>query len=98
MNRIYLRALAMAMGWLWTTASFGWGSEGHQAVASLAQGQLSAKAHAEVDRLLALEPEQTLVTISTWAARPRLHGTTLTSRGIPAPMTLSGIVRTDTAW
>ena len=43
-----------------------WGKEGHQVVASLAETQLTAKAHAEVDRLLALEPGTTLQSISTW--------------------------------
>jgi hypothetical protein len=40
-------------------------------VASLAETQLSAKVHAEVDRLLALEPGATLQTISTWADEHR---------------------------
>jgi hypothetical protein len=45
---------------------FAWGKEGHQVVAGLAETQLSAKARTEVDRLLALEPGETLQSISTW--------------------------------
>ena len=44
-----------------------WGSQGHQVIAGLALEQLTPKARAEVDRLLAREPGETLVSISTWA-------------------------------
>lgn len=44
-----------------------WGSQGHQVIARLALAQLTPKARAEVDRLLAREPGETLVSISTWA-------------------------------
>ncbi len=53
----------------------GWGSQGHQVVANLAQAQLSAKAKREVDRLLALEPVDTLSSISTWADEHRSPAT-----------------------
>ena len=52
-----------------------WGSQGHQVVANLAQAQLSAKAKREVDRLLALEPGETLASISTWADEHRSPAT-----------------------
>jgi hypothetical protein len=52
-----------------------WGSQGHQVVANLAQAQLSAKAKREVDRLLFLEPGQTLASISTWADEHRSPAT-----------------------
>lgn len=52
------------------TNAFGWGKEGHQVVANMAETQLSAKARAEVDRLLALETGATL-SISTWADEHR---------------------------
>lgn len=48
-----------------------WGAQGHQVVAKLAQSQLSAPARREVDRLLALEPGETLASISTWADERR---------------------------
>ena len=48
-----------------------WGSEGHQVIASLAAARLTPVARAEVDRLLALEPGETLVSISTWADEHR---------------------------
>ncbi len=48
-----------------------WGTQGHQVVANLAQAQLSAKARGGVERLLALEPGQTLASISTWADEHR---------------------------
>lgn len=50
---------------------YAWGKEGHQVVAGLAETQLSAKGRTEVDRLLALEPGQTLQSISTWADEHR---------------------------
>jgi hypothetical protein len=48
-----------------------WGTEGHQVIASLAAAQLTPKAKAEVGRLLALEPGETLASISTWADEHR---------------------------
>ena len=51
--------------------AYGWGTEGHQVVAELAQAQLTTKARAEVRRLLTLEPGETLVSISTWADEHR---------------------------
>ena len=48
-----------------------WGTEGHQVVALIAQSQLTPKARAEVDRLLALEPGATLASVSTWADEHR---------------------------
>ena len=48
-----------------------WGTQGHQVIASLAQVQLTAKAKAEIDKLLALEPGETLASISTWADEHR---------------------------
>lgn len=44
-----------------------WGSEGHRIVAHLAEPLLSATARAEIDRLLAGQPEPTLAGISNWA-------------------------------
>lgn len=63
-------ALALVMAIVATNA-FGWGKEGHQVVANLAATQLTDKARAEVDRLLAMEPGQTLQSISTWADEHR---------------------------
>ncbi len=48
-----------------------WGSQGHQVIATIASAQLTAKARAEVDRLLAAEPGETLTSISTWADEHR---------------------------
>ena len=67
---IFRASVAIATALLVSNA-FAWGKEGHQVVASLAETQLSAKAHAEVDRLLALEPGATLQSISTWADEHR---------------------------
>lgn len=52
---------------LFPSEGWAWGSTGHQVVALLAQAQLTPKARAEVDRLLAPEPGQTLSSVSTWA-------------------------------
>ena len=48
-----------------------WGTEGHQVIALIAQSQLTAKARAEVDRLLAQEPGTTLASVSSWADEHR---------------------------
>ena len=48
-----------------------WGTNGHQVIALIAEGKLSPKAKAEVDRLLAQEPGQSLASVSTWADEHR---------------------------
>ena len=53
------------------STAYAWGSEGHQVIALIAQSQLTSKARAEVDRLLAQEPGATLASVSTWADEHR---------------------------
>ncbi|MGY1530335.1 S1/P1 nuclease [Luteimonas sp. A649] len=48
-----------------------WSAEGHRIVARIAEANLTPEARAEVDRLLADEPEPTLAAISTWADEQR---------------------------
>ncbi len=74
MKSMYLRArraivLVVLIGI--TNAAFAWGSQGHQVVAMLAEAQLSPQARKEVNKLLALEPGETLASISTWADEHR---------------------------
>jgi hypothetical protein len=47
--------------------AWAWGTQCHQVIAGLTSEQLTAKARQQVDRLLALEPGATLVSVSTWA-------------------------------
>ena len=54
-----------------------WGELGHHVVASMAQQQLGANARLQMQRLLNLEPGQTLVSVSTWADE---HRDPITSR------------------
>ncbi len=61
----------LALLTLCASNALAWGKVGHQVVSSLAATQLSKKARAEVDRLLALEPGATLESISTWADEHR---------------------------
>lgn len=70
-----LRQISVIVLALLTTNVFAWGRDGHQVVAGLAAAQLSVKARAEVDRLLALEPGATLQSISTWPDEIRIPGT-----------------------
>lgn len=48
-----------------------WGAQAHQLIAELADAQLSPAAHKGVDQLLALEPDASLESISTWADEHR---------------------------
>jgi hypothetical protein len=48
-----------------------WGAQGHQVIAGLATEQLTPQARQQVERLLALEPGATLVSVSTWADEVR---------------------------
>jgi hypothetical protein len=59
------------MACLATSNAMAWGTDGHQVIALIAQSQLTPKALAEVERLLALEPGETLVSVSTWADEHR---------------------------
>ena len=52
-------------------AAHAWGTQGHQVIANLGQAQLTTKAKAEIDKLLALEPGETLASTSTWADEHR---------------------------
>ena len=65
--RILMSLVAMLSLMLGATVAHAWGSQGHQVIAGLALAQLTPKARAEVDRLLAQEPGETLMSISTWA-------------------------------
>jgi len=72
------RKLAAALPTVWhsillaVTAAFpfaaqAWGVEAHRLIAELAETRLTDSTRAQVNRLLALEPGATLVSISTWA-------------------------------
>lgn len=54
-----------------TLPAFAWGRDGHAVVAQIAQDHLTPQARATVDRLLALEPGATLVSIASWADEHR---------------------------
>jgi len=64
-------AALAALGLLCGPDAHAWGAQGHRVIAMLAQSQLTPTARKEVTRLLALEPGQTLVSISTWADEHR---------------------------
>jgi nuclease S1 len=67
LGRLAIIATVIALG----STAHAWGTQGHQVIANLAYAQLTTKAKAEVDRLLALEPGATLASISTWADETR---------------------------
>ena len=48
-----------------------WGAQGHRLVAEVADARLNPTARAEVDRLLATEPDATLASIAPWADQLR---------------------------
>lgn len=72
---VLLRAF-MGVLLLAPVAALAWGAQGHQVVATLAQMSLTPEAGAAVNRLLALEPGQTLAFVSTWADEHRDPATT----------------------
>ena len=51
--------------------AFGWGTEGHEAVAIVAYRALTPSARARVDAILALEPGATLASVASWADQSR---------------------------
>ena len=56
-------------------ASLAWGVDGHRLIADYASARLSPAARVQVERLLALEPEATLASVSIWADEVRLPTT-----------------------
>jgi len=56
--------------------AFGWSKQGHQLVGELAERDLTPAARAEVQRLLAGEPNPTLAGVSTWADEIRAQSRT----------------------
>lgn len=67
--------IAMLCSALFPSTARAWGQRGHQLIAVLAEAQLTPKARAETQRLLALEPGETLASISTWADEHRSPAT-----------------------
>lgn len=78
MTRRISHALAAAAALCLTAtpmAAQAWGAKTHEVIAALAQERLTPKARQMVDELLAQEPGETLVSISTWADRVRAPST-----------------------
>ena len=63
-------ALALALTFVPTDA-LAWGAQGHRLVARIAETRLTPQTQAEVDRLLAAEPDPTLHAIAPWADQLR---------------------------
>lgn len=62
-----LHGLLGLLVWAGYGMALAWGPEGHKIIASLAEQQLTPVARKEVERLLALEPGATLVSVANWA-------------------------------
>ena len=69
-TKVHILFVALTFA-LMANAAHAWGVVGHQVVALVAQAQLTPKARAEVDRLLAQESGETMASISTWADEHR---------------------------
>ncbi len=67
--------LLLALSLLTGANAWSWGAQGHEVIAAVAWQRLTPPARQEVSRLLALEPGQTLVSISTWADEHRSPAT-----------------------
>jgi len=59
--------ITVAATLLWTPPCFAWGPRGHRIVARLAEAQLTPKAWAEAQRLLALRGARHLADVAAWA-------------------------------
>ena len=70
-NKSWLCGLILSIAVTGASVAHAWGTDGHHVIAIVAASNLTTKAKAEVDRLLALEPGATLVSISTWADEHR---------------------------
>lgn len=63
-------ALALALS-VAATDAHAWGAQGHRLVGRIAESRLTPAARAEVDRLLASEPDPTLSGVAPWADQLR---------------------------
>lgn len=61
----------LVLGIALSSSAMAWGGDGHRIIAMLGEAQLSPAERKEVNRLLALEPRETLASISTWADEHR---------------------------
>ncbi|WP_225730270.1 MULTISPECIES: S1/P1 nuclease [unclassified Nocardia] len=75
-------ALAATMSVAPPTAN-AWGRQGHSTSAAIADTRLTAAARAEVDRLLAGEPDPTLAGVANWADQVRADDPELGKRSAP---------------
>jgi len=79
-----MRALAplllLALSLLHSPQANAWGGQGHRLVARIAETELTPKARAQVDTLLAGEPDPTLAGIASWADELREHDPDLGKR------------------
>lgn len=69
--RGFAGAFAFVAGLLCAQAAWAWGADGHRLIAEHAFERLTPAARSQVERLLALEPEATLPSLSTWADEVR---------------------------
>lgn len=61
----------LCLGTFFCNPVHAWGEDGHEIISAIAEAKLTPAARKEVARLLALEPGQTLASISTWADKHR---------------------------
>lgn len=71
--------LALALS-LTSLDALAWGAQGHRLVARIAESKLDPQAKAEIDRLLATEPGDTLSSIAPWADQLRANDPDLGKR------------------
>ena len=91
--------LGCCMGLVMPLPSLAWGRLGHEVMASMSYEQLMPRAKAEVDRLLALEPDATLGSISSWADEHRNQTTAKWHYvNLPRGDCTYGIAQVVTAW
>lgn len=76
---VFLAGLALATTLL-PAPAFAWGAQGHRLVARIAETRLEPAAKAEVERLLAIEPGETLASIAPWADQLRAEDPDLGKR------------------
>lgn len=79
MHRILLVALLACLA----LPAHGWGRMGHRLIADLADAELTPQTRAEVDALLAGEPEPTLAGVAAWADELRSNDPDLGRRSAP---------------
>lgn len=79
------RVLLLLFAYTLAGSAWGWGGEGHEIVARIAESELSESAKHRVDQILALEGSTSLAQIASWADEEKAQNRSTYSHAVRIP-------------